>query len=75
MSLVGWKEDVMATPWVRSRSSLYSNRPAPTMDSEFVRVSTPSRCDSLGSNPLSFILNSRFCVPQVPAANTTYLAV
>ena len=65
----------MATPWVRSRSSDTRSRPAPTMDSELVRVSTPSRSDSCGSRPVSRILKSSFCVPKVPAANTTWVAV
>ena len=54
--------DVMATPCVRSRSEPTSRRPAPTIDSELVRVSTPSLSDSRGSCPPSRILNSSFWV-------------
>ena len=39
------------------------SRPAPTIDSELVRVSTPSWSDSSGSLPVSRILNSSFWVP------------
>jgi hypothetical protein len=45
------------------------------MDSEFVRVSMPSRSDSCGSLPASRILNSSFWVLNVPAASTRLLAV
>src|SRR6195952_2144827 len=59
-------EDVIATPWVRSRSSRTRSRPAPTIDSELVRVSTPSWLLSLGSRPVSRILcSSRFRQAEV----------
>ena len=45
------------------------------MDSELVRVSTPSLSESLGSVPESRILNSSFWVPQVPAARMRWRAV
>src|ERR1700739_4580242 len=75
VSPVGWIEEVIATPWVRSRAGSALYFMAPRIDSELVRVSAPSRSDRLGSVPLSFILCSRFWVPQVPAASTTYGAV
>ena len=75
VSAAGWIDDVIATPWVRSRSSRTSRRPAPTIDSELVRVSTPSFSDSFGRLPQSRILNSSFWVPNVPAASTRWVAV
>ncbi len=51
VSDVGWIDDVIATPCVRSRSGSTSSLPAPTMDSELVRVSMPSRSESRGSRP------------------------
>ena len=53
-----WNDDVIATPSVSFRPGSIRIFPAPTIDSELVRVSTPSLSDSLGSLPLSRILNS-----------------
>src|ERR1700739_1146320 len=75
VSPVGRIEEVLATPWVRPRVGARLYFMAARMDSELVRVSAPSRSDSLGSVPVSFILCSRFWVPQVPAASTTDGAV
>ena len=52
------------------QSELTFNRPAPTIDSELVRVSSPSRSDSSGSLPVAH-LEQQLWVSQVPAASTT----
>ena len=73
VSASGWNELVMATPSVKS-ASRRSDR-APRIDSEFVRVSAPSRSDTFGSTPRAFIACSSRWVPSAPAASTTWSAV
>ncbi|SLJ59269.1 Uncharacterised protein [Mycobacteroides abscessus subsp. abscessus] len=75
VSGVGWIEEVIATPLVKSWPGCSVLVAAPTMDSELVRVSTPRRSESLGSTPLSRMANSSCWVPRVPAASTTWPAV
>ena len=66
----------MATPFVRSCSpSGGLSASAPTSASELVRVSCPRKSLIAGSSPSAFISWRRVCVPQVPAATTTLLAV
>jgi len=64
----------MATPRVKSRAGSTVARLAPTIASEFDRVSCPSRCEIRGSTPSSRIRCSNCWVPQVPAASTTCFA-
>ena len=62
VSWVGWIDDVIATPWVRSRSGLTFSDCAPTIDSELVRVNIPNRSE-IRRVPSSRILNNSFWVP------------
>ncbi len=68
------KDDVMATPRVRSRAGSTRGELAPSSASEFVRVSSPSRGETSGSRPSALIRCSSVCVPCVPAASTTWSA-
>ena len=75
VSSSGWNEVVIATPRVRSTSRGTLSVTDPSSASELVRVRWPSRSESRGSSPMSFIAWSSFWVPQAPAATTTWRAV
>ncbi|MEU1183637.1 hypothetical protein ABZ464_39600 [Streptomyces sp. NPDC005820] len=75
VSSSGWIDEVIDRPWVRSSSGATAGRMTTRIASEFVRVSSPSRRESSGSTPLSRIRCNRRCVPHVPAARTTWVAV
>ena len=73
VSASGWKDDVIATPRENGCSGT-RGACAPSSASELVRVSAPSRSESRGSTPVSFIACSSRWVPSAPAESTTSAA-